>query len=263
LAGSWFCRRRRRATSNRHADDVRRTHPAGRVGEQRTEHRTEERTERAGRMVFFDLDRTLVPGSSLVCLGRELLDRGQLRRRTLATGLIRNASFRRKGAGDASVSSLRSQLLGLAAGRSYEDMADAAVAAAIRVADRVYPDARRLVEQHRKAGDVVVVVSASPQELVAGVAAAIGAQLGIGTRAEVIGGRFTGRVDGTFCYRDGKLVRIAEELGRGALVDSLAYADSASDLPLLFACSRAVAVNPDRGLLAVARQSGWPVLRLS
>ena len=213
-------------------------------------------------MAFFDLDRTLVPGSSLVWLGRELLARRQLRRRTLAAGLIRNAAFRRGGMDDEAVSRVQTTLLAMAAGRSYEDVVDAAGVAASRVAANVFAGARLLIEQHRRAGDTVVVVSASPQEFVAAIAAAVGADLGIGTRTEVVDGRFTGRIDGTFCYREGKLARIAEELGPGACSGASAYADSASDLPLLFACDRAVAVNPDRALRGVARRDGWPVVTL-
>jgi phosphoserine phosphatase len=91
----------------------------------------------------------------------------------------------------------------------------------------------------------------------------VGAALGIGTRPEVVDGRLTGRIEGTFCYREGKLARIAEELGGVPFELSAAYADSGSDLPLLRTCSRAVAVNPDRSLLRAAREAAWPILRFA
>jgi HAD superfamily hydrolase (TIGR01490 family) len=211
--------------------------------------------------VFFDLDRTLLPGSSLVCLGQELVRSGELDRATLARGLVRNVAFARRGAGDAAVGRLRAGLLELAAERPYEPMVNAAVSAAASVARRTFPAARSLVDQHRRAGDAVVIVSASPQELVAAVAVAIGADLGVGTRVAVRDGRLTGRVDGVFCYGKGKLARIREELGALDLGRATAYADSLSDLPLLRSCGRPVATNPDRGLLRAARAAGWPVLR--
>jgi fatty acyl-CoA reductase len=43
------------------------------------------------------------------------------------------------------------------------------------------------------------------------------------------------------------------------LDDAVAYADSASDLPLLEAVGFPVAVNPDPKLAAIARRRGWPV----
>ena len=44
------------------------------------------------------------------------------------------------------------------------------------------------------------------------------------------------------------------------LAQSYAYSDSLNDLPLLELVGNPVATNPDRSLLALARQRGWPVL---
>lgn len=216
-----------------------------------------------GAIAFFDLDRTILPGSSLVYLAQTLVRSGELDRATLARGLLRNLAFSRRGAGDAAVARLRVGLLALAAGRPYDVMVEASASAATSVALHAFPAARCLVDQHRRAGDAVVMVSASPQELVAAVAVAIGADLGVGTRVEVSQGRLTGRVDGVFCYGEGKLARIREELGTVDLGKATAYADSMSDLPLLQSCGNPVATNPDRGLFRAARAAGWPVLRFS
>jgi len=107
------------------------------------------------------------------------------------------------------------------------------------------------------------VLSASPQELVEAIVAALGAHRGVGTRATVEDGRFTGGLDGPFCYGAGKLDRLVADVGPVDLRHAFAYADSASDLPVLLACGHPVAVNPDRGLRAVAEQRGWPVLRFT
>ena len=44
-----------------------------------------------------------------------------------------------------------------------------------------------------------------------------------------------------------------------SLVESVAYADSASDLPMLEAVGHPVAVNPETKLAAIARKRGWHV----
>lgn len=212
-------------------------------------------------IAFFDLDRTLIAGSSLLSLAEVAREAGMVRRSTLAKSVVRNAAFARRGAGDASIDRLTRMMAVLTAGRSYSDMVGVAATAAMRVGGRVFSGARMLIEQHVRSGDLVVVVSASPHELVTAVAVAIGADLGIGTRPEVVDGLLTGRIDGTFCYRDGKLIRICEELGAAPFHVASAYADSASDLPLLRACSRAVAVNPDRSLRRAARDAAWPIVR--
>ena len=75
-------------------------------------------------------------------------------------------------------------------------------------------------------------------------------------------GRFTGRLDGPFCYGAGKLERLTAALGPVDLAAAYAYADSGSDVPLLEACGNPVAVRPDRRLRAVALSHGWPIIRL-
>jgi phosphoserine phosphatase len=44
-------------------------------------------------------------------------------------------------------------------------------------------------------------------------------------------------------------------------IDSVAYSDSMNDAPLLTAARRAVAVDPDARLAALAAERGWQVLR--
>ena len=217
-----------------------------------------------GRSVaLFDLDRTLIHGSSLSVLGRTMVRHGQVRSGTVAREFIREISFARHGAHDHTVERLQRRLLALAAGRSYRELAVLATEAAADVVERVYPAARWLVRRHRESGDLTVIVSASPHELVAAVAAAVGADAGVGTRSEVIDGTLTGRLAGVFCYGAGKLVQLRAELGELDLSSSTAYSDSVSDLPMLHACATAVAANPDRRLLAVARREGWPVVHLA
>jgi phosphoserine phosphatase len=76
-------------------------------------------------------------------------------------------------------------------------------------------------------------------------------------------GVYTGRLAGPFAYGEGKanaLREFAEQEGID-LAASWAYSDSASDLPMLEAVGRPVAVNPDAELAEVARRDGWDVLR--
>ena len=71
----------------------------------------------------------------------------------------------------------------------------------------------------------------------------------------------TGRLDGPFCYGSAKIDRLVTDVGAVDLRRAVAYADSASDLPVLLACGTPVAVNPDRGLRAVAVDRRWPIMR--
>ena len=213
-------------------------------------------------VAVFDLDRTLIPGSSLMALARELVRRGLVPRAQLVRHAGRSAVFARRGLGDGAVASVRTGALAALAGRAASDLAPVARDGGCQLAADVYGGARRLLELHQMAGDFCVLLSASPQELVEAVGQALGAHRAVGTRVEVEGGRFTGRLDGAFCYGVGKLTRLHDELGDLDLDTAHAYSDSSSDVPLLAACGRPVAVNPDRRLRAAARANGWPVIEL-
>lgn len=215
----------------------------------------------ASGLAVFDLDRTLIPGSSLAVFGRAAVDDGLVRRRDVARFTALELAFRRRGLGDRAVARLCASLLGLAVSHRHDRLLDVASRLGPRLADTVFPGARLLIEQHRRTGDLLVVVSASPQELVAVVARALEIDVAIGTCVEVHDGLLTGRLASTFCYGEGKVERVREsgiDLGAQTVT---AYADSRSDLALLRVVDRPVVVNADRRLAAEAADRGWPTLR--
>lgn len=214
------------------------------------------------RVAIFDLDRTLLPGSSLVYLGRALVRAGVLRPHDLSGFALRELSFRRRGLSPAGADRLAERLLTMAAGVRHAPLVAVVEAVGTDVARHVPPAALRLVRQHVELGDYCMVLSSSPQELVERVAVVLGVHRGVGTRTEVVDGCFTGRLDGPFCHSDGKLARLRDELGAVDLSRTFAYSDAGSDLPLLSACGYPVAVNPDRRLRSAARAAGWPIIEL-
>ncbi len=219
--------------------------------------------ELIGRAAVFDLDRTLLAGSSLVALARAMSRSGLLSGQQLVTGLAMDQVFRRRGASDEDVDRLRSAALRHVAGVDVARLRSLAGDVGRTLSEQVLPGARMLLRRHQDAGDFVVILSASPQELVEAIAERLGAQRAVGTRAEIAGARFTGALDGPFCYGAGKVQRLEQDLGPGSLDGATAYADSISDLPVLEACLEPVAVNPDRALHRVAKARGWPVVRFA
>ncbi|MCZ7535110.1 MAG: HAD-IB family hydrolase [Acidimicrobiia bacterium] len=123
---------------------------------------------------------------------------------------------------------------------------------------------RRILDHERDAV-ATYLVSASPVEIVGPVARALGMSGGaLATTAAVDGdGIYTGELVGPFCYGAGKVTAIEAEAARVGidLGRSWAYSDSASDLPMLGAVGNPVAVNPDKKLRDVARESEWEILR--
>jgi HAD superfamily hydrolase (TIGR01490 family) len=107
----------------------------------------------------------------------------------------------------------------------------------------------------------VWIVTASPHELAQILAARLGFTGGLGTRAEVREGRYTGRILGGILHGQVKAAAVLAMAGeRGIdLSRSSAYSDSINDLPLLSAVGFPHAVTPDRDLARRSRCSGWPV----
>jgi HAD superfamily hydrolase (TIGR01490 family) len=188
---------------------------------------------------------------------------GLVSRRRLAAAAVQEARYRRRGSIDAEVLDVRDEALEHIAGLERSTLLELAERVAEELAAEVTTGARFLLDRHLAAGDFVVVLSASPQELVEAIVARLGAHRAVGTRAEVVDGRYTGRLVGPLCYGAAKIDRLEQDIGKVDLAEAWAYADSSSDLPLLVACGHPVAVNPDRRLEAVARRRRWPVLSVA
>lgn len=236
------------------------TSPAGREGPVGTLRPMTPPDARAA--AFFDLDRTLIAGASTFAFAMAAWRSDLVEGRDLARDAGRALSFRLFGASDERTAEVRDRMLGAVVGASRDELVALNDELVPRLLGRVRPESRALVELHHEHGRDSWIVSASPHELVEPLAAAIGMTGAIGTRSEVVDGRFTGALEGPFVYGPGKAEAIA------ALVDergydlrlSYAYSDSASDLPMLELVGHPVAVNPDRELERVARRRGWPIV---
>ena len=124
-------------------------------------------------------------------------------------------------------------------------------------------ETRNLLDAHRSAGDLIVLVSGGPLPLLKSIAKEIGAQHVVGTEFEVRAGRFSGRSLEPVCLDENKAILTKAFIQRNGLeVDfqaSSAYADSISDLHLLEMVGHPVATYPDQRLRALAMQRGWRV----
>ncbi|MDD2775675.1 MAG: HAD-IB family hydrolase [Gallionella sp.] len=127
--------------------------------------------------------------------------------------------------------------------------------------------ARDLVEQHRMAGDICVIITATNRFVTGPIAQAYGVEHLIATEPEERDGEFTGGVADVPCFREGKITRLNNWLAeRGwtleSFSDSVFYSDSMNDLPLLSMVQTPIAVNPDPTLYQHAEQHGWPIISL-
>ena len=131
----------------------------------------------------------------------------------------------------------------------------------------IRPEALALVQQHRDAGDRVIIITATNEFVTRPIAKAFGVDELIALElVRDAKGWFTNEISGVPTLREGKVQRLQQWLTREGLdwadVDTTFYSDSRNDLPLLECVNHPVATNPDHTLRAVAYDKGWPILEL-
>ncbi len=213
---------------------------------------------------FFDLDKTVIAKASMVAFGGPLYRAGLLSRWLLLRALYGQLVYLYLGADEARLARMRNAVLALTKGWDHDHISSLVRETLDEVIEPlVYDEALELMRYHQAEGHLVVIISASPEEIVAPLSEYLGADVALATRALLDDeGRYSGELE-RYCYGPAKAVlmrEMAEE--RGIDLDaSAAYSDSVTDLPMLECVGHPVAVNPDRGLLRVARARDWEVRR--
>ena len=217
-------------------------------------------------LTLFDLDNTLLACDSDYEWGQFLVDRGVLDR---AEYEAQNAAFYEQyKAGTLDIH----EFLGFAL-RPLAEHAPAdlerwhADFMAARIRPAMTSAARALVRRHLDAGDLCAVVTATNSFVTAPIVREFGVPHLVATEPERDAGRFTGRVAGIPCFREGKIARVEGWLAAqghrlGDFPQSRFYSDSHNDLPLLQRVTHPVAVDPDPALAAEAGRRGWQVISL-
>ena len=212
---------------------------------------------------FFDLDKTLMAGSSGLHWARAARGAGLLSRRRMARYAWQNVKFRLQGSTDAATDQVKAEVADMIRGRRVVEFKRMTPKVLAGILPRLYPQMLDVAYAHQDAGRPVYIVTAASQEMAEMMAHVLGFDGAIGARSEIVDGIYTGRAGGPFTYREGK-AQALRELAAAEHYDlscSYAYSDSESDLPMLRAVGHPVAVNPDPELLRVARAERWDVMR--
>jgi HAD superfamily hydrolase (TIGR01490 family) len=222
--------------------------------------------EPAGRgAAFFDLDKTLMQGSSGFQFARAVREAGMMSRRQLAADGIANLRFRLQGASDEQSEALRTRIATSLEGVRVRDLERLGVRVMQRILPRLYPKMLTIAYAHQDAGRPAYIVTAAAQDMAQVLANVLTFDGALGsTLSEIEDGVYTGRPTGAFLYGPAKAIAIQELAAREGfdLSASYAYSDSVSDAPMLRAVGHPVVVNPDSDLEALAREGGWEILRL-
>src|SRR4029077_4076323 len=213
---------------------------------------------------FFDLDKTLMAGSSGIFFARAAYESGMISRRRLARDAYENLRFRLRGSTDDRADEVRKRVGEMIADVPVRELQRLSPRVLAGVLPRLYPQMLERAYAHQDAGRLVYIVTAASQEMADLLAHVLAFDGGLGSRSEIVDGRYTGRAARPVNYREGKVLSMRElaEQERIDLDGSYAYSDSESDLPMLRAVGHPVVVNPDADLRRIALEEGWEILHL-
>ena len=125
----------------------------------------------------------------------------------------------------------------------------------------MFAEALFLIDEHKRAGREVYVVSASPEEFVTPIARMVGINRVIATRIRTDAlGRYVPELE-RYTMGPGKVEAMREVAAADGidLEGSFAYTDSYTDLPMLELVGHPVAVNPEKELREAAEENEWPI----
>ncbi|MEN9970513.1 MAG: hypothetical protein RLZZ229_721 [Actinomycetota bacterium] len=212
---------------------------------------------------FFDVDNTLLRGSSSFLFGKAAFDRKFFNRTDFWNFAWHQFRFIWRGESAKTLTSIKDRALGLIAGHKAEELA--ALTETVYddyICPKLWPETVRLAKEHVANGYEVWLVTATPQEIAEVMAKRLGLTGGLGTVVERKDGILTGQLVGEALHGKAKrkAVKQLAKDRRISLKRSFAYSDSHNDLPMLTAVGNPVCVNPDAILRIHAKAADWKIL---
>ena len=213
---------------------------------------------------FFDLDKTVIAKASMVAFGRPFYREGLISRSLVLRSIWGQLVYMHLGASEEKLARMRESVLALTKGWDQEKIRTIVAETLEAIVEPIiYSEAADLIEEHRAAGRLVVIISASPSEIVEPLGRYLDVDRVIASEASVdADGKYSGEM-AFYAYGPHKaeaMRSLAEEIGID-LEASYAYSDSATDIPMLEAVGHPVVVNPDRALARWADDKGWEIRR--
>lgn len=215
------------------------------------------------RAAFFDVDNTLVRGSTIYFLGRGMYQRGFFTKADISRFVLANLRFRLTGT-EKQDEINRFQ-------RSAQDFIGGHNVSEIRaVAQEIYDEyvspslwegTIDIAQAHLNDGVEVWLVTAAPEDMAILIAERLGFTGALGSKAAIVDGHYTGGMNGPLLHGKEKATAIRDlALERGfQLADCFGYSDSYNDLPLLETVGYPSAINPDAKLRIRALKENWPI----
>ena len=215
------------------------------------------------RAAFFDVDNTLIRGSTIYLLGRGMYQRGYFTKKDISRFVLANLRFRLTGKENKEeIARFQKSATDFIGGHSVKDIE--AIAQEIYdefVSPAIWQGTIEIAKKHLLNNEEVWLVTAAPEDMAVLIANRLGFTGALGSRAEIKDGAYTGAISGALLHGKEKVRAVTELALRSGLnlEECFAYSDSHNDLPLLQCVGHPSAINPDAILGLRAMAEGWPI----
>ena len=212
---------------------------------------------------FFDVDNTILRGSSTFLFGKAAFQRKFFSRKDFWNFAWHQARFIARGETAKTMNEIKDRALGLIAGHRVEELSSLTeLVYDDFISPKLWPETVRIAQQHIKDGREVWLITAAPVEIAEVIAHKLGLTGGLGTVVERKNGILTGKLVGKPLHGKAKYkaMKVLAKERNISLRRSYGYSDSYNDLPLLTHVGHPVAVNPDKVLKTHAKAAGWKIL---
>jgi len=222
-----------------------------------------EATKGLKRVAFFDVDNTLLRGSSLYFLGRGMYQRGFFSKRDISAFVLANLRYRLTGTENPDeIARVQNAACEFIKGHKVDEIL--AIGSEVYdeyVSPALWQGTIEIANEHLKNGEEVWLVTATPEALAHLIALRLGFTGALGTKAEALHGEYTGKMIGALLHGKEKARAIKELATKEGidLTNSYAYSDSHHDIPLLEAVGNPRAINPDTILQIRAIRDNWQI----
>ncbi len=215
------------------------------------------------RAAFFDVDNTLIRGSTIYFLGRGMYQRGYFTKKDISRFVLANLRFRLTGKENKEeISRFQKAATDFIGGHSVKDIE--AIGQEIYdefVSPAIWQGTIDIAQKHLLNQEEVWLVTAAPEDMAILISNRLGFTGALGSKAEIKDGSYTGAMSGALLHGKEKAVAVRDLAQRSGLnlADCYAYSDSNNDLPLLQCVGNPSAINPDAILGLRAMAEGWPI----
>lgn len=213
------------------------------------------------RLALFDLDNTILAGDSDHAWGEFIVEKG----------LVDGDSYRKQNdafyqeylEGGLDIVAYQRFVLNIFKGKTLAQIRPLQEEFLAKVVTpMIKPKAKARLDEHRKQGDYIIIITATNSLITEMIASYLQVHHLIATTPEIINDCVSGNIIGVPSFQQGKVLRLQSWLEGTSfcLNNSFFYSDSWNDIPLLEQVTYPFVVDADDKLKHIALSRGWPIL---